>query len=242
MSEPHPTIEDDPEGPLADEGTELQFDEAEPTTPTSSGPACAGCKRPIKDAYFEINGKVVCAACRHQIEAAFHGGSAVGRVIKAIVYGAAGTVVGAIIYYAILFSTEINLGLVAVLVGFIVGRAVRKGSENRGGSFYQVLAVFLTYTAIALMDVVLWPDSSPEPVQQPVVPQPTWVNLANAVYLLYKSPVLFGIDRPISGLIYCFALLEAWRINARATLAFNGPFQISAVPAAQTPEVLHDGE
>ena len=136
-----------------------------------------------------------------------------------------------------------NLGLVAVLVGFIVGRAVRKGSENRGGSFYQVLAVFLTYTAIALMDVVLWPGLAPESRSATGCPA-TDVGQSRERRLscFISLPVLFGIDRPISGLIYCFALLEAWRINARATLAFNGPFQISAVPAAQTPEVLHDGE
>ena len=36
-----------------------------------------------------------------------------------------------------------------------------QGLGNRGGSFYQVLAVFLTYTAIALMDVVLVARTSP---------------------------------------------------------------------------------
>ena len=242
MSEPRPTFEAEDEEPVADEGTELQFDEAEPTTPASSGPTCAGCKRPIKDAYFEINGKVVCASCRRQIEAAFHGGSAVGRVVKAVVYGAGAMVVGAIIYFAILFSTGINIGLVAILVGYIVGSAVRKGSENRGGTFYQALAVFLTYTAIGLMSLALLAGARQNPGQQAAVPRPTWVYLANAVYWLYQLPVRYAIARPISGLIYGFALWEAWRITKRATLAFNGPYQISAAPANLTPEAFHDGE
>ena len=46
MSDPSPPIEDEDEG-AGDDGTELQFDQAEPLTPTSSGPSCAGCKRPI---------------------------------------------------------------------------------------------------------------------------------------------------------------------------------------------------
>ena len=35
----------------------------------------------------------------------------------------------------------------------MVGRAVRNGTEGRGGRFYQFLAVFLTYSAIVLMYV-----------------------------------------------------------------------------------------
>jgi len=38
---------------------------------------------------------------------------------------------------------------VAVLVGVMVGKAVRKGSGGRGGRGYQVLAVVLTYCCIA---------------------------------------------------------------------------------------------
>ena len=53
MSEPHPPIEDDDEGAgAAEAATELQFDEAEPITPASSGPTCVRCNRPIMDAYF----------------------------------------------------------------------------------------------------------------------------------------------------------------------------------------------
>jgi hypothetical protein len=42
-----------------------------------------------------------------------------------------------------------ELGIVAILVGFMVGKAVRKGSGNRGGAGYQVLAVLITYCCIA---------------------------------------------------------------------------------------------
>ena len=238
MSEPHPPIEDDDEGAGADEAaTELQFDEAEPITPASSGPTCARCKRPITDAYFEINGKVLCTSCRQYIEATFHGGSAAARVIKAIVFGAAASVVGAVLYYAILVATDHDIGLVAVAVWYIVGRAVRKGSDNRSGRFYQYLAVFLTYTSIGLMIFAYKLR-----LQEMVAPGPAWEFLRTIDFTIFSLPITEAREQLILGLIYCFALWEAWLITTPARLVFNGPFQISAAPAPTAPGASHDGE
>ena len=74
--------------------------------------------------------------------------------------------VGAFIYYVILRVTGYNIGLVAVLVGFMVGGAVRKGTGNRGGLFYQMLAVFLAYTAIGAMHLPFLFDEPDQPDPQ----------------------------------------------------------------------------
>src|SRR2546422_11725279 len=54
---------------------------------------------------------------------------------------------GAGLYFGIEATTGYELGLVAVVVGLMVGGAVRKGSNGRGGWRYQALAMFLTYCA-----------------------------------------------------------------------------------------------
>ena len=82
---------------------------------------------------------------------AFQGGSRLGRAFKALLLGSIAAAVGAVIYYAITQITGLNLALVAVVVGLMVGGAVKAGSGHRGGRFYQLLAVLLTYTAIAAM-------------------------------------------------------------------------------------------
>jgi hypothetical protein len=48
---------------------------------------------------------------------------------------------------------------------------------------------------------------------------------------------------PISGLIYCFALFQAWQMNKKAKLVLNGPFQVSQ-RASDDPgaRVTHDGK
>ena len=53
----------------------------------------------------------------------------------------------------IIVGTGWNFSLVAILVGYTVGGAVRTGSDDRGGLFYRLLAVFLTYSAIVGMFV-----------------------------------------------------------------------------------------
>ncbi len=177
MSDPSPAIEDEDERAL-DEGAELQFDQAEPLTPTSSGPTCAACKRPIEDAYFEINGKVVCTSCRARIVASFRGGSRIARVLKATSFGIVGAIAGAVLYYAIWKATGYHLGLVAILVGFMVGGAVKKGTGGRGGLFYQLLALFLTYSSIVAFHVPLLFEepTEPEGQQQPAVIAPEAPN------------------------------------------------------------------
>lgn len=45
--------------------------------------------------------------------------------------------------------TGYSIGLVAIVVGAVVGLAVRKGARGRGGWVYQGMAIILTYLAIA---------------------------------------------------------------------------------------------
>jgi len=250
MSEPNasgPPADDDAE---LEAGDELQFDQAEFATPAPAGPSCGFCKRPIDQAYHEINGKVICATCRQGVEAHFRGGSPVARVIKALVFGSVAAVVGAVLYYAIVRISGLNIGLVAVVVGFMVGGAVRKGTGNRGGLFYQLLAVFLTYSAIGLMDLsfeieghikeqVAAPAKAAPPAE-PTLPGLKFILVGLAI--LYALPVLYAFHYPISGLIYCFALWEAWKINKGVQLVFNGPFRVSTgASSAPAPEVFDDG-
>ena len=55
-----------------------------------------------------------------------------------------------VIYFGVLKLTGYEVGLISILVGILVGGAVRKGSGGRGGWAYQALAIFLTYSAIAV--------------------------------------------------------------------------------------------
>jgi hypothetical protein len=129
---------------------ELQFDQVEYESAAPASATCAACHQPIRDAYYEVNGVVTCAACRDQLAQALSGGSRVRRVVRALVLGSIAAGVGAAIYYGVAAATNMEFGLIAILVGLMVGKAVRAGSDGRGGWFYQGMAMFLTYNAIVL--------------------------------------------------------------------------------------------
>src|SRR2546427_9516885 len=66
------------------------------------------------------------------------------------IFGLGAGVIGAIIYYAVMAIAHLEIGIVAILIGYMVGYAVRKGARGRGGRRFQVLAVALTYASVAL--------------------------------------------------------------------------------------------
>ena len=143
---------------------DMQFEQFEPAAPTAppsadasadaaaaAAPAvasCAACQQPITEAYYEAGGQVFCPRCRENYQAEQTGGSRVGRMLRALVFGTLAGLGGTIIWFGVRKLTGYEVGLIAIVVGLMVGGAVRAGSRGRGGVFYQLLAVFITYSAI----------------------------------------------------------------------------------------------
>src|SRR5688572_19735860 len=122
--------------------TPLQFEKAEFNQLT-----CAACKAPIAGEHYLANGQPICPACRAKVANIGIGGSGSARMVKAVVAGIAAGIVGFFLYYFVLNLTGYNIGLIAIAVGWLVGAAVRWGSEGRGGTEYQALAAAITYVA-----------------------------------------------------------------------------------------------
>ena len=139
------------ESPNPSEMDELQFEQAEYAGPivAAAGPACVACHRAIPDQYYQLNGSILCNQCSQAIMARLTGGSFFPRFFKACVFGFGAAIAGFAIYFGVLKITGMQIGLISILVGFMVGMAVRKGSEGRGGLLYQLTAIFFTYLAIA---------------------------------------------------------------------------------------------
>jgi hypothetical protein len=138
----------DPAQPEPAKPSDLQFDHAEYQTPAASAVTCTLCQQEVPDQYYEINGKVICPTCRTALEARFTGGSRLGRFLRAGLFGSIAAALGSGIYYGVVKLTNYHLSLISILVGWMVGSAVRRGAHYRGGLVYQLMAVFLTYTSI----------------------------------------------------------------------------------------------
>jgi hypothetical protein len=126
--------------------SELQFETAEDAEPATSEARCKGCNAPFLS-YFDINGVPVCAACKDKF-LEMRQRSHVPDLLRATVLGVLAAIAGAALFYGIVALTGYQFGLVAIVVGLLVGFAVRKGSRGRGGWRYQALAVGLCYLSI----------------------------------------------------------------------------------------------
>jgi hypothetical protein len=110
---------------------------------------CAACNRAITSSYYLANERTLCGLCRNDLERAMNSGSGVGRFARATGAGLVAAFLGFLLYYGIARLTGYEFGLIAIVVGFGVGSAVRWGSNGRGGWAYQGLAMALTYLPLS---------------------------------------------------------------------------------------------
>lgn len=131
---------------------DLQFDRAVDASAASVGSVvCSKCNAPIRMYYYHVDGETACSTCKLSIERASGGpGKSGPGMLKAVLYGLGAAIVGAMIYYAVMEYLDLEIGVVAILIGFMVGYAIRNATASQGGRKFQILAAALTYFAVAL--------------------------------------------------------------------------------------------
>jgi hypothetical protein len=240
------------------QGAPLQFDRVTPApgTDVAAGATCQNCQSRIEAEYYEANGHVICEQCREGLEAAIAPPRGAGPTILAALFGVGAGIVGAAIYYAVIAIAHLQIGIVAILIGYMVGYAVRRGAGNRGGRRLQVLAVALTYLAVAFaytpFVIAAAVEKSHEPAAASATPSETntptaaaqrpgisLLRLLVSIGLIAALPVIVIVSSMPSGLITAFIIFigmrQAWRMTARPELLILGPFRVGSQPAPLTP-------
>jgi len=228
----------------------LQFEHAEFTADQPL--KCGSCDSAIAHVYHELNGRIFCDRCRRNVEISLNGGSRFGRAMRATAAGA-GTAIGcALVYLAFTTITGYELALLTVFIGYGVGRAVRWGSNGRGGWAYQTLAVGLTYFAIVtsyappvIKGLKAGVDKSAAAAatgasttpDKPASEKPTFagvlLGVALVTLIVCAAPFLIGLKNVIGLVIIGVGLYEAWKTNRRLNLNFSGPHRMR--PPTPTP-------
>jgi hypothetical protein len=80
------------------------------------------------------------------------------RFVHAILYGVIAAIVGSVGYAAFTIVTHIQIGYLAVGVGYLVGKAMLHATRGLGGRKYQIASAVLTYLAVSMAAVpeILW--------------------------------------------------------------------------------------
>jgi len=233
---------------------DLQFEHAEPLPERAadpSGRSCVICKTPIGDTYFHAQGQVVCPMCAERIQSGQQAPPAIS-LGRATLYGAGAALVGCILYAAVAILLNLEIGIVAIVVGVIVGKAVRAGSRGLGGRPQQILAVLLTYFAITTSYIpVFFHEMATNPQVRQQARQSAEKSASNGaasaepkrqmgfvaaivtLLLLFAAAPFFGLTTGVGGFISLFiifiGLKQAWKLTGRTDLLIMGPY--STAPA-----------
>jgi hypothetical protein len=213
----------------------VQFERAEFHSASTNATPCAQCKQPIIQSYYEAGGHLICSQCRDALAA----GAGTGRgrqFFRAFGAALAAAVGGAIVWWAVRTFIHIEAGLISIGIGIAVAKAIRWGTFGRGGRGYQILAVILTYFAVAL-------NYTPDMYRQmttgenAIQPSNILVGIVAGVaafVIALAVPFLAGIGNIIGIVIIAFGLFQAWKLTARREVTITGPFSVA--PAAPAPQ------
>jgi hypothetical protein len=143
------------------------------------------------------------------------------RVGKAALFGIGGGIAGGAVYTAVLAALNINAALITILIGWLVGKGVHKGSDGRGGRGYQILAVVITYMSIgsfAFLSEVFGEGAGK-------------FSILEAIFFCAMGaivgPVTMATSSLLSGLITFFGLMQAWRQNGQTQVSITGPHALA---------------
>lgn len=220
---------------------------------------CEICGNAIGTDYYHVNGKVACRSCRVRVVAALETPRGIMTLLRAAAFGLGAGIFGAIVYYGVIALLNLEIGIVAILIGYMVGYATRTGAGGRGGRRFQVLAVALTYASIALAYTPLLfterseqdtktlqtAQSSPAPTgdRQETVEtggaRNPIVALGLLLLLIAALPVMIVFGSLPSGLISAaiifFGMSQAWKMTGVPQVEILGPYRVGAAAAATVP-------
>jgi predicted lipid-binding transport protein (Tim44 family) len=212
---------------------------------------CQFCHQPIAGNYYQANGAMACPGCAERMRGELAKDTH-AAFVRSILFGVGAAILGMILYATFAIVTGIVIGYAALAVGWLVGKAMVKGSNGVGGRRYQITAVLLTYAAVSTAAIPVWihfsgehkqkqsqhstqseqDSDSDEQKEQPARPRPSFLSAMGMLLLLgLASPFLeftsnaFGA---LIGLVILFVGMQfAWKMTGAKPLQVFGPFENS---------------
>jgi len=223
---------------------DLQFHKAE-----FSGRKCAVCQSAIGDTFYQIQGRDACATCAQMRLANQNIGDSGGKMLKALLWGAGAAFLGSAAFAIVAFM-GLRLAILSIGIGWLVGTAIKKGTDGHTSRKYQIMAVLLTYMAIAtsyiplvIAEAAKHPPKSQQKIdpahRPPVSAGAAGIALVTIAGLVVALPFLDAFSRMPSGLITLlivfFGLQQAWHQTKPDDAIVVGPYPNTPTPNTPTP-------
>jgi hypothetical protein len=206
---------------------------------------CRICGNGIAGEYFRVNNQMACGKCAAEAKQGQPTDSH-SAFARGLLLGVGAAVLGLILYATFTIVTGWYIGYVALGVGWLVGTAIRKGSNGIGGKRYQIAAVLLTYASISLASIPILisyavkhhqarqhqssqvsssdSSSTSETAGNSAEPrtqkrQVNWTAAIGQLALWGLASPFLQLQDPVHGIIGLFILFIGLRIAYRLTIA-----------------------
>jgi hypothetical protein len=198
-----------------------------------SAEQCSRCRQTFVNHFYRLDGEPLCELC---IDAAKIAGPEGGDLafLRAGLFGAGAAIVGSILYAAVELTTGWTIGYVALAVGWLVGKAMKRGSLGRGGRRYQFLAVLMTYCSVscASLIVILYTVHQRNPHSRIIVNERFVLLLARYSVLWPLLELKHGMSGIIGLIILLVGMQAAWSMTAGSEYRITGPHPAAGDAAA----------
>jgi hypothetical protein len=204
---------------------------------------CVMCKQTIAGDFYQANGNNLCATCAPALESRQQA-PPTSSMLPAVLYGGGAAIAGSVIYATVAIVLHLEIGLIALLIGYMVGKAIRHASHGLGGRPQQILAVVLTYFAITISYIPVFIYQAAQerkaPATQTATNKETISSEAPAMSRGQAIVFLFGLAAAapflelfqgsntgsalISLFIIFIGLRQAWSLTKRPEIIITGPF------------------
>jgi hypothetical protein len=116
---------------------------------------CRICNSLISGQYYRVNGQMACSTCATQASEGQPSDSH-SAFARGLLLGIGAALLGLALYAGFTIVTGFYVGYIALGVGWLIAKAIKKGANGLGGPRYQIAAVLLTYAAISMAAVPIW--------------------------------------------------------------------------------------
>jgi uncharacterized protein (DUF983 family) len=218
---------------------------------------CRICSSSIFNDYYRVNNQMACAKCAGEAREGQPSDSH-AAFLRGLVLGVGAAVLGLILYATFTIATDFYLGFIALGVGWLVAKAMLKGSNGIGGRRYQIAAVLLTYGAISVAAIPIGiagaikqnkervvqqkqsaaadepsaGDSGSTPAESAPRVRLNLGSFALKLLMLGLASPFLELEDPLHGLIGLVILFVGLRIAFQLTAArpldVDGPYRVTA--------------
>ena len=213
---------------------------------------CGYCGRGLETEYYTLQNRTSCGVCVENVQAAFPPDTH-KAFTRALLWGIPAAILGMIGYAAFEILTGIEIGFVAIGVGWLIGRAMLRGGGGVRGRRYQWAAALLTYAAVSMAFIPMVVSqqikeqrartvatkiadgSGKEPASEKAADKSErhgWLysvglvlglGLISPFYMLFVS---FG-SGALGLLILFWGMQYAWKAMAMPKVELEGPFAVA---------------